>query len=84
MKLSFGKEYFRQYPRTSNFVHEPMPTTWQVFTIGGEKFFQLDCYSEKTDIDSIGPSLQSKHKLQFDRETAQAFIALLKKQFDLP
>jgi len=82
MKLSFDKRYFRKYERESNRVHEPMPTTYQVFNIGGQKYFQLDCYKENTDIKEIGSSVQSNHKLQFDKETAKKFIELLKKEFD--
>ena len=81
MKLSFDKRLFSKYERESNHVHEPMPATYQVFSRSGQKYFQLDCYKENTDIKEIGPSVQSKHKLQFDKETAKGFIELLKKEF---
>jgi len=81
MKLSFDKKYFSKYERESNRAHEPMPATYQVFSIGCQKYFQLDCYNKNTDIKEIGPSVQSNHKLQFDKETAARFIELLKKEF---
>ena len=81
MKLSFNKGFFAKYERNSNYIHEPVPVTYQTFTIGNEKCFQMDCYSKDVDTRNIGPSLQSKHKLQFGREEAKIFIDLLKKEF---
>lgn len=83
MKLSLDKKYFNKYERDSHYVHEPVPVTYQTFEISGEKYFQIDSYSKNVDINKIGPSKQSGHKLQFDRETAKKFIELLKKELDI-
>ena len=42
----------------------------------------MDFYSKDVDINSIGPSIQSKHKLQFGEEEAIKMIDLLRKEFD--
>ena len=83
MKLSFNKKYFKEYEREFNYLHESVPVTYQTFTINEEKYFQIDFYSKKTNIMEIGPEKQSKHKLQFDKETAKKFIDLLKKELDI-
>lgn len=83
MKLSFDSKYFKQYIRDSNHVHKSVPVTYQAFKIDGKKYFQIDCYSKNIDIDKIGPSKQSSHKLQFDKENAIKFISLLKKELDI-
>jgi len=46
MKLSFNKEYFKKYTREAHYVHEPAPVTYQTFIIGGDKYFQIDCYKK--------------------------------------
>ena len=81
MRVSFNERYFAEYDRDSHYVHEPVPMTYQTFIINNEKYFQLDCYSKAIIIDDIGPSIQSKHKLQFGEEEAKEFISLLKKEF---
>ena len=63
-------------------MHEIAPATFQTFKINGEKYFQLDTYDIGYDI-SADSLKQSKHKLQFDKETAIEFINLLKKEFDI-
>jgi len=83
MKLSFDKKYFKRYIRESHYIHEPAPVTYQTFIIGGEKYFQIDCYKKCIDIEKKGVLEQSDQKLQFDKETAKKFIGLLKKEFDI-
>jgi hypothetical protein len=83
MKLSLDKIYFKKYERESNYIHEPVPVTYQTFTIDEKKYFQMDSYSKGVNINEIGSSKQSNHKLQFDRETAKKFIDLLKKELDI-
>jgi len=83
MKLCLNKKYFREYKRSKNDVHEPAPVTYQTFIIGGEKYFQLDCYKKSIDIEKNGVLEQSDQKLQFDKETALKFISLLKEELSI-
>ena len=47
MKLCFNEKYFREYKRSKNSVHEPIPATYQTFQgDDGRKYFQLDTYSK--------------------------------------
>jgi len=83
MKMSFDKKYYKQYEREFNNIHESAPVTYQTFKINGEKYFQMDYYSKNVNICEIGPLIQSKHKLQFDKKTAKEFINLLIKELEL-
>ena len=82
MRLSFKEIYFKKHDRSANSVHEIAPATFQTFKKNGEKYFQLDTYDIGYDISGLSLK-QSKHKLQFDKETARKFINLLKKEFDI-
>jgi hypothetical protein len=83
MRISLDKQYCKQYSRESNRVHDIVPVTYQTFTDGIKKYFQLDGYNSKVDIHKTGISKQSDYKMQFDKETAIGFINLLKKEFDV-
>ena len=84
MKLCINNKYWKVYKRTKNNVHEPFPATYQTF-LGddGKMYFQLDTYSKNTAIDTVGLLEQSSHKIQFDKETAEKFINLLKKELSI-
>ena len=84
MKISLNNsKYFKKYERNSNYIHESVPVTYQTFIIDNEKYFQIDFYKKSIDIKSISPEIQSKHKLQFDKENAKMFIDILKNEFDI-
>jgi len=84
MKLSFNDKYLKKFSRTRNTIHEPFPATYQTF-LGddGKKYFQLDTYSKNVQVVSTGLLEQSSHKIQFDKETAEKFINLIKKELSI-
>ncbi|MCL2138438.1 MAG: hypothetical protein FWH41_02785 [Treponema sp.] len=83
MKISLDKKYCRQYTRESNRLHDIVPVTYQTFEIGGKKYFQLDGYNSRVDLQKTGMLQQSDYKMQFDKETAEKFIKLLKQELDI-
>jgi len=84
MKLSFNAKYLKEFKRTKNNIHEPVPATYQTFLGDDNKmYFQLDTYTKNTKIDTVGFLEQSSNKIQFDKETAEKFINLLKSEFKI-
>jgi len=84
MKLCFNEKYFREYKRSKNSVHEPIPATYQTFQgDDGRKYFQLDTYSKNVEKNFPENLEQSSNKIQFDKETALKFITLLKKELSI-
>jgi hypothetical protein len=84
MKLCFNNKYLKEYKRSRNNVHDPIPVTYQTFAADdGKMYFQLDTYSKNVKIDTTGALDQSDSKIQFDKETAEKFIDLLRKELSI-
>jgi len=60
-------------------IHEKATTTYSVFEIHGERYFQIDTYG-KSDREMPGKVSQS---LQFDKTTAKYLVNLMIDVFDL-
>ncbi len=69
----------KKIEKTRNTIHEPVPTTYTVFTHGTDKFVQVDMYG-RTDRENPEKISQS---FQFDRESAKYLVNLLVREFDL-
>lgn len=65
--------------KSYNSVHKAVDSTYTVFVLKGKKYFQLDTYGS-TDRKYVGKVSQS---IQFDKDTANNLIELLKHEFEL-
>jgi len=72
-------EKFKRLEKERNTVHSKVAATYSVFDAHGEKYFQIDTYgnSEREMPEKISQSFQ------LDRTTAEYFVNLIIKEFDL-
>jgi hypothetical protein len=63
---------------TSN-IHDIVPATYRFFVNGKEKYFQIDTYGSPTREKPDQPS----QKIQFDKETSEKIVKLLKEGFGI-
>lgn len=70
---------FKKYEKERNTVHSKVLATYSTFDIDGEKYFQIDTYG------SSGREMPEKisQSFQLDRKTAEYFVNLIIKEFDL-
>ena len=71
-------ESIKKIDKQRNTVHDKVHTTYTVFEMDGETYVQLDTYG-RIDRETPGKSSQT---IQFDRETAEFLVNLLKNEFD--
>ena len=60
-------------------IHDKVYTTYTVFDAAGNRYVQIDTYGK---IDRENPEKISQ-SIQFDKQTAEFFVDLLKKEFDI-
>ena len=65
-------EKFKRLEKERNTVHNKVATTYSVFEINGEKYFQIDSYGN-SDREMHGKISQS---FQLDRKTAEYLVIL--------
>lgn len=65
--------------KNRNSVHDKVYTTYTVFNVGSDRYLQIDTYG-KGDRENPGKISQS---LQFDKETANFIVELLRREFDI-
>jgi hypothetical protein len=72
-------ETLKYIDKDRNTVHIKVKTTYTVFEVDGEKYFQIDTYGKS------GREMPEKisQSIQFDNESARFFSELLKKEFNL-
>lgn len=72
-------ETIKHIDKGRNSIHAKVHTTYTVFEVDGEKYFQLDTYgkSEREMPEKISQTIQ------FDRKSAKFIVELLKKEFNL-
>lgn len=72
-------ETVRHIDKDRNTVHIKVHATYTAFELDGQKYFQIDTYGKS------GREMPEKisQSIQFDKESAQFFVALLKREFNL-
>ena len=60
-------------------IHEKIDSSYSIFSIDGEKFFQIDMYG-KSDREIPGKVSQT---IQFDKVIAKKIVEILKNEFCL-
>ncbi|MDR0910641.1 MAG: hypothetical protein LBM77_12860 [Spirochaetaceae bacterium] len=65
--------------RLRHSAHSPALATYETYSLGGEKLFQLETYNTGV-MDAAG---QSVCKIQFDRTTAEKLVTILKQEFGI-
>ena len=60
-------------------IHDKVYTTYTVFDAAGNRYVQIDTYGK---IDRENPEKISQ-SIQFDKQTAEFLVDLLKKEFDI-
>lgn len=74
-----SKESFEKIEKQRNTVHEKVHTTYTVFEMNGERYFQMDTYGR---IDRECPEKISQ-SIQLSKENAQFVVDLLVDTFEL-
>ncbi len=72
-------ESIKYIDKDRNSIHTKVNTTYTVFEEDGQKYFQVDTYG-KSGREMPGKISQS---IQFNKESAQFFVDLLKDEFNL-
>lgn len=72
-------ESIKKIEKYRNTVHEKVHSTYTVFEMDGEKYVQIDTYGR---IDRENPEKISQ-SFQFDKETAEFLMKLLREEFGL-
>lgn len=62
-----------------NTIHDIVPAVYCVFEEKGCKYFQIDTYGNQDRVNSEQPS----QMIQFDKDTAEKFINLIKKEMGI-
>jgi len=70
---------FSKKDRDRYSIHEKIDSSYSIFSIDGEKFFQIDMYG-KSDREIPGKVSQT---IQFDKTVAKKIIDILKNEFNL-
>ena len=65
--------------KNKNTVHDKVYTTYTVFDTDGDRYVQIDTYGK---IDRENPEKISQ-SIQFDKQTAEFIVELLKNEFDI-
>lgn len=65
--------------KNRNTIHDKVFTTYTVFDMAGERYVQIDTYGK---IDRENPEKISQ-SIQFDKQTAEFIVELLKNEFDM-
>lgn len=69
----------KRIEKQRNYIHDEVYSTYTVFESGGKRYVQLDTYGR---IDRENPEKLSQ-SIQFNKDTAQFLVDLLKKEFDI-
>jgi hypothetical protein len=72
-------EKIKKLEKQRNTIHQDVNTTFTTFEVDGEKYFQIDTYG-KINRDMPEKISQS---LQFNKKSAQYFINLMAKEFNI-
>jgi len=70
---------FRPLTKASNRAPSPVASTYTIFSIGGETYFQIETYGSPTR-EAAGTANQN---IQLDKKMAEVLIAKLQETFDL-
>ena len=70
---------FSKKDRDRYSIHEKIDSSYSIFSIDGEKFFQIDLYG-KSDREIPGKVSQT---IQFDKVIAKKIVEILKNEFCL-
>ncbi len=74
-----NKEHLIRTDKERNYVHKNVQATYTVFEVEGKKYFQIDTFGRE-ERKIPGKTSQS---IQFDRETAEYLLDLLKREFNI-
>ena len=69
----------KKIEKNRNTKHDKVYTTYTVFNADGDRYVQIDTYGR---IDRENPEKISQ-SIQFDKQTAEFIVELLKKEFDI-
>jgi hypothetical protein len=72
-------ETIKRIDKDRNTIHTKVYTTYTAFEADGQKYFQIDTYGKS------GREMPEKisQSIQFDKDSAQFLVELLRKEFDL-
>ena len=70
---------FERISKERNNVHGTVISSYSVFEINGEKYFQIDTY-RSTDKQISGKKPQT---IQFDKNAAKRIVEILRKEFKI-
>lgn len=70
---------FSKKDRDRYSIHEKIDSSYSIFSIDGEKFFQIDMYG-KSDREIPGKVSQT---IQFDKTVAEKIVDILKNEFKI-
>ena len=72
-------ETIKRIDKDRNTIHTKVYTTYTEFEADGQKYFQIDTYGKS------GREMPEKisQSIQFDKDSAQFLVELLRKEFDL-
>ena len=72
-------ETIKRIDKDRNTIHTKVYTTYTAFEVDGKKYFQIDTYGKS------GREMPEKisQSIQFDKDSAQFLVELLRKEFDL-
>ena len=70
---------FEEKTKERNNVHETVISSYSVFEINGEKYFQIDTY-KSADRQISG---KVKQTIQLDKKAAKKIVEILRKEFNI-
>jgi len=70
---------FEKKIKEKNSIQEKINSSYSVFDINGEKYFQIDTYGS-SDRQILGKTSQT---IQFDKNVAKKIIEILSKEFNM-
>jgi len=70
---------FEKREKEKYYVQEKINSSYSVFIINGEKYFQIDTYGS-SDRKLLGKASQA---VQFDKTVARMLVEILKKEYNL-
>ena len=72
-------ETIKRIDKDRNTIHTKVYTTYTALEADGQKYFQIDTYGKS------GREMPEKisQSIQFDKDSAQFLVELLRKEFDL-
>lgn len=69
----------KKIEKSRNTVHDKVYTTYTIFNVAGDRYVQIDTYGK---IGRENPEKISQ-SIQFDKQTAEFIVELLKKEFEI-